>query len=458
MDWSEDVRADLRERHLQQIKLYLIFVTAIFVTTLPVYYFTRVAYNLEVPFFPGIRAHFGRIYDFLFPIPLLIIAYGFLVGVYYLLKRNLWIPLNSWFILLADVFNLTCMAYIFGSPHIYTMIGYPMVIMFYSIYIHPALATRFCILTMAILGGITWCILKDVIPFFPIMQIDPVYYAFFSDYVTNPANRSFTYSAYGVVAGLSFATLVVVNSIVKELRQREDELVASNRQISRLSDKLKVYLPHQFVESLAHGDRDTLPDYKRRKLTVFFSDVKGFTAWTDKLEPEETRELLNQYLSEMSKIANEWEGTIDKFIGDAILIFFGDPEFTNDRDHAVRCVKMALEMQVKMSALRAEWEDIGHQEPLHIRVGINTGYATVGNFGSEDRLNYTVLGSAVNLASRLESVCSPDKITVSHTTYSLIKNEFECKHMGEVTVKGFNEPVKIYEVQGIKEVREADGT
>jgi adenylate cyclase len=246
--------------------------------------------------------------------------------------------------------------------------------------------------------------------------------------------------------GSIFLTLIAHNAAIRAEGQLQDE-----RQIVLdLSNKLRVYLPPQFVESLARGDRDAGLDYKRRKLTVFFSDVKGFTAWTDKLEPEETREILNQYLSEMSRIADKWGGTIDKFIGDAIMIFFGDPEFTNDKDHALRCVKMAMEMQTKMGDLCAEWEDRGHEDPLHIRVGINTGYATVGNFGSGKRLNYTALGSTVNLASRIETACLPDKITVSHSTYSLIKNEIECIPKGMIEVKGFSESVKIYEVAGEK--------
>jgi adenylate cyclase len=229
----------------------------------------------------------------------------------------------------------------------------------------------------------------------------------------------------------------------------EDRLLESQEKIAGLTDKLKIYLPHQFVDALSKGDRAAESDYKRRRLTIFFSDVRGFTAWTDKLEPEETREILNQYLSEMSTIANKWGGTIDKFIGDSIMIFFGDPEFTNDKDHAIRCVKMALEMQAKMNELRNEWEDEGQLEPLHIRIGINTGYATVGNFGSKDRLNYTILGSAVNLASRLETASNPDKITISHMTWSMIKSEIACEPKGEISIKGFSEPVKIYEVAGI---------
>lgn len=230
----------------------------------------------------------------------------------------------------------------------------------------------------------------------------------------------------------------------------EDRLLESQKKIAALSEKLKVYLPHQFVEDLADGDREAVPDYKRKKLTVFFSDVKGFTAWTDKLQPEDTRNILNQYLSEMNIIADKWGGTVDKFIGDAIMIFFGDPEYTNDRDHALRCVKMAIDMQDRMAELRREWENEGYEEPLRIRIGVNTGYATVGNFGSEGRLNYTALGSTVNLASRLETACTPDKITVSHMTYSLVKDEIECESKGTIDAKGFPEPVKIYEVVGKK--------
>jgi class 3 adenylate cyclase len=111
---------------------------------------------------------------------------------------------------------------------------------------------------------------------------------------------------------------------------------------------------------------------------------------------------------------------------------------------------MAMEMQEKMKELRMEWEDLGYDEPLHIRIGINTGYATVGTFGSEDRLNYTILGGSVNLASRLETACQTDRITISHATYSLIKNEIECEPKGTIDIKGFGAPIKIYEINVIK--------
>ncbi len=440
MDWTEELKAEMQERHLRQVKMYLIVITAMLPWVALFYYFIWLKLGFSN----------GGIYNYFF-ILILLYLYLFNFTFYFLLKKSPWIRATSWMLLLMDLINVTLFTYFGGAPHLLICFAYPVLIMLYSIYIHPCLATRFWILAMVLLGCVILLILLDIIPFMPAGMMDTEIYPFLRDYIIKPENHLMTYGAYSMLAAFTFAVLLVTIFTVMKIRQHEEELSISNERISRLSEKLKVYLPHQFVESLAHGDRETEPDYRRRRLTIFFSDVHGFTKWTDKLEPEEVRELLNQYLSEMSRIAHKWGGTIDKFIGDSILIFFGDPDFTNDRDHAIRCAKMAMEMQKKMASLRKEWEDIGYQEPLHIRIGINTGYATVGNFGSEERLNYTALGSSVNLASRLEEICAPDKITVSHTTYSLIKDEIDCVPKEDVEVKGFSEPVKIYEVKEIKQ-------
>jgi len=243
--------------------------------------------------------------------------------------------------------------------------------------------------------------------------------------------------------------IIILGALWWYLRNLSERNIKNEQdRVKFFSDKLKSYLPHQFVDFLGKSGPDAGSASRRRRLTIFFSDIKGFTEWTDKMEPEEVNEILNDYLSEMSVIAKKWGGTIDKFIGDALMIFFGDPECTNDQDHALRCVRMAIEMQDKMVVLRKEWEQKGCQELLRIRIGINTGYATVGNFGSKDRLNYTALGSAVNFASRLESACAPDKITISNSTFSLVNDSIECESKGQIEVKGFSAPVKIYEVIG----------
>jgi adenylate cyclase len=130
--------------------------------------------------------------------------------------------------------------------------------------------------------------------------------------------------------------------------------------------------------------------------------MAGFTETTDRMESEDLTQLLNQYLTEMPKVASEYGATIDKHVGDAIVMFFGDPESRGVKEDALACVKMAIAMQRRMTELAGVWRDAGIQTPLRCRIGIHADYCTVGNFGSADRMDYTMIGGAVNLASRLE--------------------------------------------------------
>ena len=222
--------------------------------------------------------------------------------------------------------------------------------------------------------------------------------------------------------------------------------VHAHDKIEKLAAKLSKYLSPQVYESIFSGKQNVKIEAYRKKLTVFFSDIKGFTELTDRLEPEVLSSLLNSYLNEMSKIALKHGGTIDKFVGDAILIFFGDPESKGDREDANACVFMALEMRERMKYLRKLWEDQGISKPLNIRIGINTGYCNVGNFGSEDRLDYTIIGGEVNLASRLESKADSGQILISHETYALIKKQIVCEKKEEINVKGIAHKIQTYQV------------
>jgi class 3 adenylate cyclase/HAMP domain-containing protein len=239
-------------------------------------------------------------------------------------------------------------------------------------------------------------------------------------------------------------------STIEEMNENlEGKVKERTSTIETLMQSMKKYLPSQLFEAIVRGSRsDDLNSHYRRKLTVFFSDVVGFTSTTESMEAEDLSTLLNNYLDNMAKIALKWGGTIDKFVGDAIMVFFGDPEYTNDTDHALRAVRMSMEMLVKMQELRTEWLNRGIQQPLHVRVGINSGYCTVGNFGSENRMDYTIIGSNVNLASRLETSAEPDTILISYDTYSLIKNDINCVYAGEIQPKGFSHPVRTYKVVG----------
>ncbi len=229
--------------------------------------------------------------------------------------------------------------------------------------------------------------------------------------------------------------------------EAKQEALEKSAELEILSAKLARYLSPQIYEQIFSGNQDADVTSQRKKLTVFFSDIVGFTDITEHLESEELTSLINFYLNEMSTIALKYGGTIDKYIGDAILIFFGDPETKGYAEDATNCLKMAIEMQQKMKELTDVWgKNFGLKTALSIRIGINTGFCTVGNFGSENHLDYTVIGSPVNLASRLESSAQPNKIVVSEETYLLVRDLFELEEVGEIKLKGISRPVKYFEV------------
>ena len=230
-------------------------------------------------------------------------------------------------------------------------------------------------------------------------------------------------------------------NLEKKVADRTKELVA-------LSEKLAKYFSPQVYDSIFSGELDVKIQTQRKPLTVFFCDLQGFTQLTERLEPEILTELLTQYLTEMSKIAIRWGGTIDKFIGDAILVFFGDPETRGNKEDAMACVSMALEMLEKLELLREAWRERGLARSLNARMGIHSGVCTVGNFGSEDRLDYTVIGNGVNLAARLEANSESNKILISEDTYLLVKEEIKCIKKQEISVKGISYPIQTYEVSG----------
>jgi class 3 adenylate cyclase len=239
---------------------------------------------------------------------------------------------------------------------------------------------------------------------------------------------------------------VAIYSDITELKQRENELSEKSKSMEQLSGQIAKYLSPQIYESIFTGKREVKVASHRRKLSIFFSDIAGFTETAEQLESEELTKLLNHYLTEMSEIALAHGATIDKYVGDAMVIFFGDPETRGVNEDALACVKMAIAMRQKMVELQDTWRDSGIANPLRCRIGINTGFCTVGNFGSEERMDYTIIGSGVNLASRLESASAPGEILISYETYALVKEQILCEKFGDITVKGISHLVETYRV------------
>ena len=232
----------------------------------------------------------------------------------------------------------------------------------------------------------------------------------------------------------------------EKLRDREI-IEEKSRQLEDLATKLAKYLSPQIYQSIFSEAPGQSKSHARKNLTVFFSDIVQFTDLSDTLEPERLAVVINSYLSEMASIALECGGTIDKFIGDAVLIFFGDPDSDGEIEDALKCLEMAIRMQLRVSELQKYWQKQGVSRGLHVRMGITTGYCTVGNFGSEQRLDYTVLGSPVNLAARLQTMAEPDTILIDEATHSLVGEQVNCHEADQILPKGFVRPVQVYQVE-----------
>ncbi len=225
------------------------------------------------------------------------------------------------------------------------------------------------------------------------------------------------------------------------------ERSANARRLKTLSEQLSLYLAPQVYQSLFDGSRRAEIQTQRKRLTVFFSDIKNFTASTARWQPEEVTFLLNSYLEEMSLVAADFGGTVDKFIGDAIVIFFGDPHTLGPREDALQCVRMAVAMQQRLKDLQVRWRSLGIYKLFEIRIGINSGYCDVGNFGSKLRMDYTIIGREVNLAARLEQAAEPGEILISAETHALIGDEMAVDARTPVVAKGFPEPITVYAVR-----------
>lgn len=203
------------------------------------------------------------------------------------------------------------------------------------------------------------------------------------------------------------------------------ELKYAREKLLELAGKLGKYLSPQVYASIFRGERDAAITSYRRDLTVLFADIVGFTSRTEEMEHTALTAWLNRYLNEMARITLDHGGTLDKFIGDAVMVFFGDPTSAGPSQNALQCVQMAIAMQAKARELGVE-----------IRVGISSGDCTVGNFGSEDRMEYTIVGATVNQAARLEKACPPGRIALCDLTRQRVETAIPCEWQGELQLKG----------------------
>ncbi|WP_339138478.1 MAG: adenylate/guanylate cyclase domain-containing protein [Candidatus Electrothrix sp. GW3-4] len=252
---------------------------------------------------------------------------------------------------------------------------------------------------------------------------------------------SFLFLSKQIILNMINPPFMIILSIVLVLSYRffQDE---KEKEVLRRT--FEAYFSPAIVKKAMNNPDLLVSNGNKKELTILFSDIVSFTSHSANMAPEKVQQLLNEYFSEMTKIVFKHNGTVDKFIGDGMMVFFGDPEPM--KDHALKCVQVAIEMQEKTTELRDAWTRKGDM-PLEIRIGVNTGKVFVGNMGSPQRLSYTALGGAVNMAQRLESNAPVNGILISQHTNDLIKAHFKTKCLGKIMLKGFKDPVPVFEVK-----------
>jgi adenylate cyclase len=248
------------------------------------------------------------------------------------------------------------------------------------------------------------------------------------------ANLWIAYAGPSIGGGISaFATLLALSAVERSGKRFVQE--ALGRYTS----------PALVRQLMEHPEHLSLEWGESREMSVYFSDIAGFTTISEGLKPEDLVALLNDYLTAMTDLVLSHGGVVDKYIGDAIMAFWGAP--LPAPDHAVRAVSCAIAMRDKCDQLRASWQErFGHE--VFARAGVNSGMAVVGNMGSKHKYNYTVMGDMVNLASRLESANKPygTFFMISETTVASLGGKFEVRELDRIAVKGKEKPVTVFEV------------
>lgn len=240
-----------------------------------------------------------------------------------------------------------------------------------------------------------------------------------------------------------------------QLEQAREEIAQRADQHAALAERLARYLPPAVHRVAFEQESGTVSGSHRRWLTVCFADLAGFTALTDVAESEEVVAMLDDFYTAMAEAALARGGTLDKFIGDAVMVFFGEPGSQGRDKDAQACIAMAADMQARFARLRQRWLGGGISRDLGLRIGVHSGWCTVGSFGKAARMEYTVIGATVNAASRLESAAVPGQILLSRNTWLLLGREVhQCRRLGPITAKGFAAPIDVFEYTSATEARE----
>lgn len=235
-----------------------------------------------------------------------------------------------------------------------------------------------------------------------------------------------------------YTRYIIYSSDAQQVRSRLNTMVS-------VISKLTRFVPSQIWQPIVKSDSQVIVSNKRAKLSIMFSDIVGFTELSDSLSADDLADILNTYMDVMTTIANKHNAVLDKFIGDGMVCFFGEPQSRGIRQDALDCVAMAIDMRREMRTLRHKWRLMGI-DGLYVRIGISTGYCHVGNFGSNNRLSYTIIGREANLAARLEEHAGQDEILISQATYDYVCYDYDCQFASSHNLKGFDHIIHAWKV------------
>ena len=332
---------------------------------------------------------------------------------------------------------LVALIYLFGTMSSPLVAFYPCIIIMWALYFDERIAWFGFFNVMAWLLFVGYLEFTRLLPFAPLL-----------------VERSVDAQQQGEWFGTMLMVMLVMFLfcftlclfVLAARRLQAAQLSQTHQVLSRVNGLIRRYIPAQVVEQLSSGFEQEIARPGRRKLTIFSSDIEGFTNASDELDAEELASILDEYLSEMIGIADRYAATISHVAGDGIIMLFGAPKATDERDHAVRAVRMAQDMQARMKELQEVWFRRGLERPFRTRIGINTGVVCVGHFGSEGRRLYSAVGVQANLAVRIQSFCEPGKILISEQTAMLVKGIVDCAPKAEIPVKHLRVPVQVCEV------------
>lgn len=362
-------------------------------------------------------------------------AFFVLSGAMVLLSREgRWLP-YAW----VGVYSLfiAAMFHLFGTMSTPHMLWYPAVISLWAIYFDERVGAFSAVYLFVLIVGLSVLEVSGRLPYAPLLI----------DRAVDAHRNAAWFAAHVLVSVVLLSVSFALQWLALSVRRvQEQRLRQANALLDQRTGLIRRYVPAQIADEILAGRQVAGGPLERRSLSVFFSGLQGFTEIAERLDPEDLSQVINEYFTEMTAIAKRHGGTVDELSGDSILVLFGAPQFSGERDQALRAARMALEMQAAVRDLNARWFAAGIDVVFRVRMGIDSGMVTVGHFGSQDRLKYTALGTHVNLAAQLEAGCRPGQVLVSHATRHWIHDTIECRPMGEVQYKGPNRPVRTYEL------------